>query len=235
MNNIYRLFPQTIPYKGRVAVTGELSIPNDRWESYKTLRGNVDQRASVRTALANDDIDFLCYNAFKITIENSGAVEDPYTLLHELGFKTPAYRYVDNFDQLLKMIKYMSFVSKGANYLTDGLVLENSRFQYAIRLGAWEESNMISFVTGYEENQGAYGTFFKILCEPVKNEGKVFSKIAINNVASIIENDLRIGSPIAFNLRSAANVVVDTTATRELQRQWAGNYEGYKQYVKELL
>ena len=228
IRNIKNLFPQRIPIKGRVAITGELSIPNSKWVLYKEITGNSDQRASVRTALARNDIEYLSFNAFNITIENNTEEFDPYVKLEELGFNHPKFIWVSSYKELCGAIKYMSILNTGVDYLTDGLVLENKGMQVAIRLGAWQEFNMRSFVTGYEESTGAYGNFLKVLCHPIKNEGKVFTKISINNIASIIENKLQIGSPIAFNLRSAANVVIDSTATRELQREWDGRYDEYK-------
>ena len=227
-----RLFPKTIPVMGRVAVTGEMSIPNDKWFAFKSITGNNDQRASVRTALARGDIDYLSFNAFKIFAEDSSAIDDDqYKTLEQWGFTHPYHMYIENYSQLLRAIKIMSFNNKGYNYLTDGLVIENSTFQYAIRLDAWEEHNLLSYVTGYEEGQGAYGTFLKVLCKPITVEGKTFSKISINNIATIVENDLRIGSPIAFNIRSAANVVLDVMATKDLQHRWSGRYDDYKQTV----
>lgn len=228
IRNIRSIFPQRIPIKGRVAITGELSIPNSKWELYKEITGNSDQRASVRTALARNDISYLTFMAFNITIENNKEEFDHYVKLEELGFKHPDFIWVSSYKELCGAIKFMSIRNTGIDYLTDGLVLENKGIQVAIRLGAWQEFNMTSFVTGYEESTGAYGNFLKVLCHPIKNEGKVFSKISINNVASIIENNLQVGSPIAFNLRSAANVVIDATATRELQKEWDSRYDEYK-------
>ena len=113
----------------------------------------------------------------------------------------------------------MSEISPYYDYLTDGIVIENSEYQLAIRLGAWEEQVMQSIVTGYEINPGMYGSFIKVLCEPVTIEGKTYSRISINNIASIIENNLRVGYPIAFSQRSAANVVIDTLQTKVLQER----------------
>ena len=228
MNNIYKLFPKNVPYKGRVAITGELSIPNNKWQEFKELTGNADQRASVRTALARSAVDFLAFCAFNIFIEDSPYQGDPYELLTQLGFTTPKFIWVSSFEELKKGMWYMSYINPVYPYLTDGLVIENSGQQLAIRLGAWEEKCYMSYVTSYEENQGMYGTFLKVCCYPIKVGGKTFGKISINNIASIIENNLRPGYPIAFNKRSEANVVIDTTKTLELQRAWADNLDGYQ-------
>lgn len=235
MNNIHCLFPKTIPIKGRVAITGELSIPNRLWDEYKQLTGNSDQRASVRTALARGDAHYLEFLAFNIFIENENDEnhnKDPYDLLKELGFSSPRFVWVNDFAELDKYVKYMSYISRGYGYLTDGLVIENSKYQYAIRLGAWEEKAICSYVTGYIENQGMYGVFYNVSCHPIQIEGKSFSKISINNIQNIIDNNLQIGAPIAFAVRSAANVVIDTTETKKLQTIWEGKYEEFQNKVK---
>lgn len=232
IRNTASLFPKTIPIKGRVAVTGEMSIPKHLWGRYKSITGNMDQRASVRTALARGDIDYLSFNAFNLFIEDNNEEFNHYDKLTELGFVHPEFTTVENYEQLVRAINFMSIKDNSYDYLTDGLVIENSKIQYAIRLGRWEEENMQSYVIGYEEGQGAYGTFFKILCYPVKEEGKTFSKISINNISNIIENRLQIGSPVAFNLRSSANVVIDALATRDLQKKWNGRHDEYKHYIQ---
>ncbi|MBQ5475825.1 MAG: hypothetical protein IIT65_14400 [Lachnospiraceae bacterium] len=232
IKNTLGLFPKTIPIKGRVAITGEMSIPKHKWSVYKSITGNADQRASVRTAIARNDIEYLSFNAFNIFIENNTEEFDQYEKLEELGFTHPDYVFVDSYDKLKAAINFMSIKDNNYDYLTDGLVIENTKIQNAIRLGRWEEERMISYVEGYEEGQGAYGTFMKIKCYPIKCEGKVFSVISINNISNIIENNLRIGYPIAFNLRSSANVVIDVLGTKDLQYKWGDRLEEYKDYIR---
>lgn len=232
-NNIASLFPQSIPYKGRVSVTGELNIPNDAWKVYKDITGNSDQRASVRTALANDDVQYLSFLAFNIFIEDAPIEGDQYQILKSLGFKTPMYKMVKSFAELDKMVKYFSMMDKGYNHLTDGLVLENSEFQLAIRIGKWEEKTQSSFVEGYHEKQGMYGYSIEILMHPVLIGGRKCSRVAVYNCATIEDNELRIGSPIAFNIRSAANSVLDVSTTFRLQQEWAGRYAEYQEKIME--
>lgn len=217
MLNIASIFPKQIKYKGRVAITGETSIPNEKWPMYRAETGNTDQRASVRTAIARGDAHVLAFTAFNIFSEQE-VFEDPYSTLVELGFTVPFYRWVSNKVELDAMVKYLSELSPYYDYLTDGLVIENENYQLAIRLGAWKEVVMSSRVTGYEINPGMYGSYLKVLCDPISIEGKTYSRISINNIASIVENNLKVGSPIAFSQRSAANVVIDSLATRNLQK-----------------
>lgn len=233
MNSVYTLFPFEIPYKGRVAVTGELSILNRLWGQFKEVTGNADQRASVRTALARGMIEYLTFRAFNIFIEDEPYVGDQYELLEKLGFTTPRFIWVNNYEELKKGLWYMSYLNTACDVLTDGLVIENNEQQLAIRLGAWEEKAFRSYVTGYEENQGMYGTFLKVTCYPITIGGKTFSRISINNIASIIEHNLRIGYPIAFNKRSEANVVIDAGETESLQRSWADKLETYQLKIKQ--
>lgn len=235
ITSLYKVVPAKIPLKGRVAVTGETSIPNSKWPLYKQITGNTDQRASVRTAIARGDIDYLSFLAFNIFVEDDRdavrSVFDMYPLLRSLGFKTPLCREVNSYQTLMKCIDYMSSLSKTYGYLTDGLVIENEGLQLAIRIGAWKEEINCSYVTEYIENQGMYGVSFNVGIRPVPIGGKSFSQVSVVNLAQIQENKLAIGAPIAFNLRSSANVVLDAENTYKLQKEWAGRYDEYKDYI----
>ena len=221
IEQVRELFPKSIPVKGRCFVTGELSIPNDIWASFKLYTGNKDQRASVRTAIANGMVNFLCFRAFNFFAEDapSDLSTDPYSTLTEWGFTTPTFMFVSNYDELKAGIKRMSLLDKYNDVLTDGLVIENDAVQLAIRLGQWEEHSMHSIVTGYVEKPGMWGRAINVTIEPYESEGKTFTEVSMVNLASVIENNLRIGYPIAFNLRSSANVVIDTVETRRLQEE----------------
>lgn len=231
INDVAQIVPNKIPILGRVAITGELSIPNDKWPEYKAISGNQDQRASVRSAIVNGYTKSLSFLAFNIFVENGEETVDQYEKLKEFGFESPFFKFVNNYDELVKAIKYMSWLKDGYNYLTDGLVIENSKYQLAIRLGGWEEHAMRSYVTGYEEMQGQYGVFMVVTCKPVRQDGKVFENISVNNIATITENDLQIGSPIAFSLRSSANVVLDVGETYKLHNTWKGRYDVYRDMI----
>ena len=183
---------------------------------YKAHTGNTDQRASVRTAIARKDTNVLSFCAFNIFAEEE-SFEDQYVVLKELGFTTPFFKWVYTKAGLDEAVEYMSKLAEAYDYLTDGLVIENEDYQLAIRLGAWEEQTMSSHVVGYEVNPGMYGSYLKVICDPVTIGGKTYSRVSINNIASIMENNLKIGNAIAFSQRSVANIVIDTLATRRLQ------------------
>lgn len=235
INAFKSIHPQKIPVMGRVAITGELSIPNKKWVQYKSLTGNVDQRASISTMIARGDVDYASFLAFNITIEDEKEKEawlkdaDQYDVLKSLGFNTPRKAMVNNKTELDNALKLFGIQNKFYGYLTDGIVVENSHIQYAVRLGEWEEEVLSSYVTGYEDKYGMYGTATVLKVKPVVNNGKTYERISIVNLANIVENNLQIGSPVAFNIRSAANVVLDVTNTRKLQEDWAGKYDKFRE------
>lgn len=237
VNELMGIHPQKIPIMGKVAITGELSIPNKLWSSYKSITDNIDQRASISTMIARGDIDYASFLAFNITIDNVEEKEawlsesDQYALLKKLGFTTPKFAIVNNKEELDNALKSFGSKNKFYGYLTDGLVVENSTVQYAIRLGEWEEEVLNSFVVGYEDKPGMQGCSMVLKVHPTKDGDKTYSNISITNIANIVENNLQVGYPVAFNIRSAANVVIDVTATANLQREWAGKYDKFKEKV----
>lgn len=226
------IVPQEIPYKGRVMISGEVSMPNDRWELFKLKTGATAQRASVSTAIANADAENIKMLAFAIDAdEDIPETADRYVLLRNMGFSTPYSVWVNDYEQLLKGIELMSRRSVSYNYLTDGLVIENPSIQYAIRLGAWKEEVLCSYVTGYSEKPGMYGVSEVLKIRPVEVKGNVRSQVNITNLQQIINNNLQIGLPVAFNVRSSANAVIDVTNTRRLQKEWYSRYEDYRKKI----
>ena len=201
---------------------------------YKSITGNTDQRASVRTALARGDVDYLEFLAFDIYAEDFEIKEDKYQILKSIGFKTPMFKWVSNYKELCAVIDFMSKMDSGYNYQTDGLVIENEDYQLAIRIGKWEEEIHSSYVEGYLESQGMYGLSLEILMHPVQVKGRMCSRVSITNCANIEDNNLRIGYPIAFNIRSEANNVIDTTNTYKLQVSWDGKYDEYRKMIDSM-
>lgn len=227
-NVVMQIVPKSIPFKGKVKVTGELSIPKDKWKLYQLETGNSSQRNSVSTALARGDVEYLSYLAFSIQLEKDEVTDDPYNVLQSIGFKTPMCMYVDSFDKLDKAIDLMGKRDKAYNYLTDGLVVETGSLQVALRIRNWKEEMLRSYVTGYTENTGVYGDAMVVDVHPITVDGARRSKVNVTNLQYIMDNNLQIGFPIAFNIRSAANCVLNQTRTQELQEEWAGRYEEYR-------
>ena len=221
-----------VPFKKRVTVTGEGSIPNDKWEMFQLKYNNTAQRNSVSTVIANNEKEYMSLLAFDIDVEGGlDPTVDKYELLRNIGFKTPAFLWVNDYTSLCRAIDVMSKRSYSYNYLTDGLVIENEDVQKAIRLGAWSETVFNSYVTGYTEKQGAYGKSMVVEVKEIFIRGNRRSNVNIYNVASIIENNLQIGYPIAFTVRSSANAVIDVGSTRRLQETWINRYDKYREKI----
>ena len=119
------------------------------------------------------------------------------------------------------------------NTPVDGLVLENSSMQYAIRIGAWKEEENFSYITGYTINRGIYNNNFLVKIRPVFVNQKTVSEIDVDNIQNIIDNNLRIGYPIVFEERSSVNSVINVTKTKILQDRWISDLDKFKSLVEE--
>lgn len=229
-NVILSAVPKKISLLGKVKVIGESSIPNEKWDLFKEETGNKDQRASMSTVFARGMAGISNFSAFNIITENQ-EFDDKYAKLKELGFETPKYMYVNNYNQLLKAIDIMSKSKARYHLLTDGLVIENVNTQIAVRLGAWKETDYFTYVTGYEQNHTPYGISMVLLVKPVKIEGKEVSRVNITNISQIVQNNMKIGNPIAFVVRSSANPVINVSKSEQLYLEYQYDLEKYRQMV----
>ncbi len=230
-NTVLALVPKRISILGKVKITGECVVPKDKWKAFQELHSNVSQRSSVSTCLAQGLTQYLEYVAFNIQAENR-KIEDIYSTLDYLGFHTPVCMWVSNMSELVNGVKVMGRWNENYNIPTDGLVIENSKYQLAIRVGDWQESVLKSYVTGYAENVGMHGVAMLAKIAPVKSsEGHTYTSVSVTNLQYILDNDLQIGSPIAFDLRSMAVPVLNTTATKDLHDEYSGRYEEYKDLI----
>lgn len=227
------IVPKTIPLDKRVKVIGEALIPNSKWEAYKARTGNSGQRHSVSTVLANNDSEALELIAFNIVSTDVEVPDDKYQALQSWGFKTPMFIWVNNYTELLAGIKMLGKFKDKVDYETDGLVLENEDVQIALRVGAWQEEDILTYVTGYTQNHTPYGFSMTLNVYPVVVEGKKISNPNITNINIIQKNDLRVGSPIAFVIRSGANPVINFTRTKMLQEEYEGRYEEYCRMIEK--
>lgn len=233
-NSTLSVGPQEIPYGGKVKVTGEMVIPNDKWRLFQLEYDNVSQRSSVSTCLANGLTDYLAFVAFDIKVEDMELKGDQYKILNECGFETPFFMTVNNYAQLKRAIELMGQRKQFYNFPTDGLVLENSKQQVAIRVGAWQEHVMQSYVTEYVRNTGLHNNPILVKIAPVRSsEGHTHTEVSVTNLQYILDCDLKIGSPIAFDLRSMAAPVLNTTITARLHSEYEGKYEEYRKQVDE--
>lgn len=230
-NIVTQIVPKKIPILGKVKVTGELVIPNSKWQVYKIQTGNSSQRSSVSTALANGDTDVLQFVAFNLQIEGGLVEGNPYERLTELGFKHPRCTYVESFAALDNAVTAMGVKSKLYDYPTDGLVVETPTSQLAVRIREWKEDMLCSYVTGFSENIGIYGNAIVADIRPIVVDGAERRKVSVTNLQYVKDTNLRIGYPIAFNIRSAVNCVLNVTKTLELQRDWNGKYDEFRSFI----
>lgn len=228
---VLKIVPKEIPKLGMVKVTGELVIRNSMWERFKLETGNVSQRNSVATALANGMTEYIAFVAFNIQYDSGELESDAYTVLKRYGFTVPYHVEVWNFEQLNRAMGEFAELRKEYDYPNDGLVIENSRFQLAIRVGAWQEEMMQSYVTGYDENVGLHGNAMIVNIAPVVQDGRTIRQVSVTNLSYIIGCDLQIGSPIAFDNRSMATAVLNTDRTRQLHNKYLGRYEEYRRKI----
>lgn len=209
-----------IDIMGKITITGELVIPNDKWPEYKDITGNVSQRASVSTAIANGSYTYVKWVCYNIEGDNISDEEDKYDILQRLNYETPTYtKLPDNItvDTIKEIIP--KFESIAYEYPTDGLVLENDCFQIALRLNSYSEDVYIGTIIAFEERFTAYGTSFVALIEPLEIGGITRTQIPVQNLGNIIEYELYIGGPICFNIRSAVAPVFNTVAQVEINRK----------------
>lgn len=231
---IMEVVPRAIPIKGKVKVTGESSIPKSKWKGYALMTGNTSQRNSVSTVLANGDKEYISFCAFNIQVDEGIIKEDRYDLLTRWGFQTPYRLMVKNFEGLDKAVRLLSERDKRYPYLTDGVVVENSKGQIALRIYRWEEECQMSYITGYIENRGIYGDTVVVAIRPVTKEGITRGKVSVTNLKYVVENDLRVGYPIAFDIRSSVDAVINTMKTAELHKQWEGRFEEYRKMIDSM-
>lgn len=226
---VLKIVPKTIPIRGKVMVRGELVIPLRKWEEYKRITGNSSNRNSVATALANEDTDYLQFVAFTVVADD--VPDDKYMLLRQWGFVTPYFVIVNSFRTLWKGIDILSSKYKSYMFKCDGFVFENEDLQVALRVGAFQEECLSSYVTGYVDNPGMYG--FATVCKikPVVYDGSTISEVSVTNLSYIVDNDLRIGYPIAFSLRSHVVAVLNVKNTEMLHNKWCDRYDEFREYV----
>lgn len=234
-NVITDVVPQKIPLGKRVKVIGEALIPNDKWKEFQFMTGNTGQRHSVSTILANNQSGYIKVMAFNIVSTDVEVPKDKYAALKEWGFETPMYVWVNNYQQLLSAIKFLGTMKNKVNYETDGLVVENDNVQIALRVGAWQEEDILSYVTGYTQSPTPYGFSMTLNVKPIKVNGVTISNPNITNINQIVKNNLVIGSPVSFVMRSGANPVVNLTRTAMLQDEYAGRYDEFKERVDKSM
>ncbi len=224
--------PLTIPQMGKVKVVQELTVPMYLWPEIRERFGNANPRNAVHTLLAKADTDqYLQLHAVDV---HGVELQDrcKFDVLSEWGFNIPLYKKINNYPELLYVLRELS--ANRDSYLapTDGVVFD-ADIHWAIRLMAWEEPIYESFVEDYIEKYSMHRINPSIKIYPVLCSGRKQRQVNITNWQRIINNNLQIGSPIAFRNASDSIADIDERVTRLLQKQWAGNWTGWAKKIKE--
>lgn len=234
-----KYLPRKIPKMGEVRIVGELGLSHASFAELKRMFPNKQmksQRASVRTALANEEaahlLTFLAFDIISNEGEELGSVFTYYQL-NKWGFKTPDYLVARSGAEVMNCIKVLSDREQTYGFISDGTVVrsDKGRELRAVRIYSWEESVYYSYVVGVEEEHSSSSFGCKLLVYPIRTIHGTQERVNITNLKRIQENRLYPGSPIAFVLRSDAIADPDLSTTRYLQEMWNGRYEDFKERI----
>lgn len=230
-DHIWDMFPQHIPPKGKITVVSELTANREAFEYAKKRFGNVSQRGCVSTFLANKDVThMLSVHSFKI-IGDTPYLADK-SLLKQWGFNVPMYQKVSSYEELLEAIKVFSDYLPNYDFPTDGLVVAGDKTR-AIRVAAWEEPILRSYVTGYKQEFGPYACSIGLVIYPIKRDNSTQVNIPATNIKRLIEMDLKPGHPVAFKIVSSAIAAIDEEATHLLHKTYKGRFEEFQQQIQQ--
>lgn len=219
--------PATIPVMGSVKVVCEATVSLQNFKICREQWSSASPRSAVVTVLTNPDyLHLLDLHAFAIHGVNIGD-RCKFDVLQEWGFAVPAYIKVHNYDEILAGIQELSDMKRTYDSPTDGVVYDGDCMR-AFRVEAWEEPIYYSYVTRYVESYNAHRISPRVAIRPIVRNGTTQRMIPMTNWQRIIDNNLRIGYPIAFRVASSAIADFDIEATKLAQKEWEGNYEQYR-------
>lgn len=221
--------PERIPEMGRVTVCMEATVSNSNYRLLKEEIGSKSQRGAVSSCLARcEHTDKIDLHAFSIIGDKQ--VLNPFSTLEEWGFNTVKWMCVHNYRELVDGMNKLSEELSSYESPTDGLVIRCGMTR-AIRLLEWKEPIYMSYVTGYDETHGAHRIGVKAAIRPIALRNSTQRLVSCTNYQRIIDNNLRVGYPIAFRLASMAIADLDEESTKLLQSKWDGRLEEYREWV----
>ncbi len=227
---LMKILPQQIPQQGSVKVVFEATVSFADFSFCSSHFGNVSPRSSVSTVLANPEyVHLISCHAFDIHGFDYDHY-DKFDILESWGFMTPAHIKVRSYDEMLDALDYLSAQKATYKWPTDGAVFDGYK-RRAIRLRAWEEPIMQSYVTGYIEQYNISRISPSLVIYPILRDGGEQKRINITNWQRIMDFDLQPGSPVAFRIASGAIADFDEEATRRLHKQWIGKYAQFQAIV----
>ena len=241
--HMLQYIPQEIPLKGKVTVVMEVTVSNAAFDFCKRKFGNVSQRGAVSTLIANKEYsNLLSLHAFNIISETP--VSNVFETLQSWGYKTPMWQYVHSYEDIVEAIdSYSEFLQK-YDYPTDGLVFKGDLTR-AIRVGAWTEPIIYSYVLTkeeciamgidgpYTEKHAAHRISVNATIYPIKLRNSTQRTIPMTNLQRILDYNLYPGSPIAFRIASSAIADMDEEATRLIKKEYYGRELEYHKKVQK--
>ena len=235
--------PQEIPMKGKVTVVMEMTVSNEAFEFCKRKFGNTSQRGAVSTLIANKEYsNLLSMHAFNIVSDTP--IDNVFETLANWGYKTPMWKYVNSYDDILQALNEYSEFLPQYGYPTDGLVFKGE-FTRAIRLMAWQEPIYYSYVLTkeecesmyiegpYTEKHAAHRISVNVTIHPIIMKNSTQRTIPMNNLQRIIDYNLQPGSPIAFRIASSAIADMDEEATKLIQKEYFGREDEFRRKIRD--
>lgn len=237
--NLEPHLPQTIPLKGKVRIFGECVCPNELFQILKQRFGVVSQRNCVSTALAKEDYSYgLQFRTFYLESDllQFSTMIDMWSKLKELGFLT--IDYIVSYENHYNNFSNFSNIKSSVEYPTDGCVVQSlqmpSKDKYAFRIASWAEPYYNSYVTGFTPSYAPLYMGLQVEIYPIITAtGSTQRVLDIDNLDRILKNNLEIGAPIAFTLRSHAIADIDEALTENLQNLHKYSLSEYQKNVRD--
>ena len=221
--------PERIPYQGKCKAVMELTVGKRNFKVCKELFGNVSERSAVSSVLARPEYyHLLDMHAFDL--HGAQLTGNKFVELRKIGFNTPQFIEVNNFDELKRALQTLSDQEVQYDSPTDGAVYDGS-IRRAIRLLTWEEPIYYSYVIGYIEQYGPHRISPSVMIKPIMRKGTTQRKLSLTNWPRIMNYNLQPGAPIAFRIASSAIADFDEESTRLIHARYEGRWEEFRAMI----
>jgi len=204
-------------------IRGEVVISRENFEKLSAEMGRrgLEKPKSVRNVVAGllrrkEDLDlcrFLDFIAYEIISENEITImqseAEKIQLLHQLGFRVPEYKLLENSEEVAAFIEEYKTAKENLPYLTDGIVFavnnlseqkqrgftnHHPKGKLAFKLQADSAVTMVKDIEIAVKRSGKVS--FIGIVEPVELAEATISRVSLHNMNYIVENQINIGSLI---------------------------------------